>query len=94
MAATPGERSLIGRAGAHAKWARTTDRKAATAPARKGYMARFERLVDPNNELPEGERAIRAQHAMHEHMARAALASVKARAAKRAAAQPRTGRAA
>ncbi len=44
------------------------DSKAVTAAARKGFMARFEREVDPDGVLPPEERLRRAQHAMKAHM--------------------------
>lgn len=63
------------------RWSRVDDRRAATAPARKGFMARFDREVDPNGELSDDERARRAELAMRAHMSRLALASAKRRAA-------------
>lgn len=62
------------------RWSKTDDRQAATAPARKGFMARFDREVDPNGELSDDERARRAELAMRAHMSRLALASAKRRA--------------
>lgn len=73
-----------GRAGAHVSWARTQDRPARTLPARMAFMARFEREVDPDNELTPAERAARAEHALKAHMALMRLA--KARKARRRAA--------
>jgi hypothetical protein len=56
-------RSQIGRIGAHASWAKTEDRSARTAPARRAMLDKFEREVDPNNELTPAERAERAESA-------------------------------
>ena len=40
---TPEQRSDRARLGAHAMWAKTTDRTARTAPLRNGLLAKFER---------------------------------------------------
>lgn len=82
MALSPSERSMRARIGAltlHSRY----DSKELTASAHRGFMARFEREVDPSGALPESERARRAQSAMRAHMARLALASAKARAARK-----------
>lgn len=81
---TPTERTLRARLAAHASWANTADRSARTAPARRAYMKRFERQVDPDGSLDSAERARRAEHAMRAHMTRAALKSAQARRHKRA----------
>lgn len=60
---TPEERSLRARMAAHESWARTGDRSARTAPARKAAMDRYERQVDPEGTLDPAERARRAEHA-------------------------------
>lgn len=83
----PEERALIGRIAAHTKWANTADRSAATAPARKASLDRFERQVDPDGVLPPGERAIRAGHARKAFFQRMALLSVQARRARAHAAE-------
>lgn len=74
--------AAFGRIGAHTRWARTADRSTATAAARQGFMARFEREVDPDGVLSPAERAIRADHARKAHMQRLAMASAAARKAK------------
>jgi hypothetical protein len=56
-------------------WSRTVDRTARTEPGRKGFLARFEREVDPEGVLPESERARRAEHARKAYMQKLALAS-------------------
>ncbi len=71
---TPSERRLQARLAAHARWAQTGDRAAQTARARAGFMARFEREVDPDNSLAPDERARRAENAMRAHMLRLRLA--------------------
>jgi len=76
---TPSERSLRARLAVHTSWARTSDRSARTAPARRAALQRFERQVDPDGVLAPDERAQRAQQAMRAHMARLALRSVQAR---------------
>jgi hypothetical protein len=76
---TPEQRSLRSRIAGHQKWANTENPSAATEPARKAFMARFEREVDPNNELAPTERARRAEHARKAYFARLALASARAR---------------
>jgi hypothetical protein len=82
MAMTPEQRSLRGRIGAyslHAKY----DSRATTEPARRAFLSRFEREVDPDGVLPEPERLRRAEYARKAYFARLALASAKARAARR-----------
>ena len=51
-------RSLVARAAAHTRWARTADRTAATAPARAAFEARFEHEVDPERVLPTGSACV------------------------------------
>ncbi len=63
----------------HESWARTEDRAARTAPARKAMLARFERQVDPAGVLTPAERARRAEHARKAYYARLALKSAKSR---------------
>lgn len=72
-----------GRLGAHATHARH-DSRAITAPARLGFLAKFEREVDPDGTLDPAERAKRAEHARKLHMARLALKSAEVRRAKKA----------
>jgi hypothetical protein len=79
---TPEERALRSRIAAHVKWASTPDPTAATERARAAALDRFEREVDPDGTLDPKERARRAEHLRKAHMARLALASAKARAAK------------
>lgn len=71
--------SVAGRIGAHESWARTEDRSARTAPARRAFNDRFEKLVDPEGVLPPAERSSRAEHARKAHFLRMALKSAQAR---------------
>ena len=71
--------SLRGRMGAHALHAKVADPTAHTAPARKAFLDRFEREVDPDGILSPAERARRAEHARKAYFGRLALASAKAR---------------
>lgn len=50
-----------------------------TANARKAFVERFERDVDPDGVLPASERQRRAEHAMRAYMTRLALRSARAR---------------
>ncbi len=55
------------------------DAREVTAPARKAFLDRFEREVDPDGTLPADERTRRAKSAQREQMARLALRSHTAR---------------
>lgn len=68
---------------ANTRWALESDRSAATSPARSAFLKKFEFEVDPNGQLPEAERALRAQNALRAHMARLRLASARSRNAGR-----------
>lgn len=76
MAINP-TKAAAGRIGAHTRWAKEPDRRAATAPARKGFRARFEREIDPDGVLSPAELAIRTDHAISAHMGRLALAKAR-----------------
>ena len=82
MSLTPEQRSLRGRIGAHVQWSRERDPSGRTAKARAAFLARFDREVDPNNELPAEERIRRAEHARQAYFARLAFASARARSKK------------
>jgi hypothetical protein len=79
---SPAERRLRGRAGAFAMLARNDPRETSRA-GRDAAWARFLDQVDPDRQLPEGERDRRAEAARRSHMASIALKSVQARAARR-----------
>jgi hypothetical protein len=76
---TAAQRVLRAKAAADASWANTSDRAARTEPARRAALARFERQVDPNNELPEDERHRRAASARRSYFRRLALRSAQTR---------------
>lgn len=68
---------LYGRIGAHVAHARHGG-ETMTAKARERFLARFEREVDPDNQLSPEERQRRAEHARRAYMARlAALSAAK-----------------
>lgn len=76
---TPTERSLRSQIAAHESWARTPDRSARTANARKAMLEKFAHQVDPDGTLPPAERAKRAESLRRAHFKRLALKSVQAR---------------
>lgn len=76
---TPEQRSLRARIAAHSLHAHIADPSAHTAPARRAFLDRFEREVDPNGVLPEVERRRRAEHARKAYFAKLALKSAQAR---------------
>jgi hypothetical protein len=71
MALTPTERSLRGQIAAHDSWARTEDRAARTANARKALDEKF--LAEA------GDDPVRAAHLRKAHFARMSLKSAQAR---------------
>lgn len=73
------DRVLVARIAAVERWARTSDRTEATAPARRGLTAKFEREADPDGVLPPEERARRTDLLMRAHMLRMARRSAQAR---------------
>lgn len=79
MSLTPAQRSLRASIAANARLA-NEDPVAMTAPARKAFLDRFEKQVDPDGVLDPAERARRAEHARKAHFKRLALASARARA--------------
>ena len=85
MALTEPQR-LRNQLGAHTQWSRESDRPGRTAKARKAFLDRFEREVDPDGVLPTQVRAQMAESARKAYFTRLALQSVRARKA-------RTGRA-
>lgn len=72
-------RRLAALAAAHASWANTKDRTARTAPARRAFLDRFERQVDPEGILSAAERAVRAEHARKAYFAALAVKSAQKR---------------
>lgn len=55
------------------------DAKLTTAAARRAFMDRFEREVDPDATLPLDERVRRANHARRAYFLRLSLISARAR---------------
>lgn len=74
----PEEMARRGRIGALRLHA-THDSREVTAPARKAFLARFEREVDPDGVLTVEERLRRAEFARRAHFTRLAHASAKSR---------------
>jgi hypothetical protein len=77
------DRILRARMAAHLLHAQITDPSGHTAPARAAFLSRFEREVDPDGILDPQERARRAEHAKKAYFLKLALASAKARTARR-----------
>jgi hypothetical protein len=79
-AADASDRTQIAQIAALERWAlHCTDRAAATAPARKALVDRWDRIVDPAGELEPAERAKRAKAAKSAHYRRMALVSAQKR---------------
>jgi hypothetical protein len=81
---SPAERSLRARLAAHTLHARRDSRQT-TAIARAGFLARFEREVDPDGVLDPSERRRRAEQARRAYFVRLSLAALEARRATRTA---------
>lgn len=79
MAQSAEERSIQARIAASERWAKAKDRPAATAAARGGLRAKFEREADPDGTLTPEELEFRVQHLQKAHMLRMTLAAKKAR---------------
>lgn len=77
------DRVLRARMAAHLLHAQISDPAEHTAPAGAVFLSRFEREVDPDGVLDPQDRARRAEHAKKAYFIKLALASRKARAAKR-----------
>ena len=80
---TPEQRTMRARIAANTRWSRE-DPKPGAERGQRGLHARFLREVDPDGTLPQAERERRAEAAYRAHMARLALASSKARTARKA----------
>ncbi len=74
----PEHRQLRARIAAHAMHARHDGRRV-TRSARKAFLDRFEREVDPDDVLPHQERARRADQARRSYFCALALKSAQAR---------------
>ncbi len=75
---TPAERSMRASIAAQTRWS-NTDRRQASADARRRQLERYEAQVDPEGVLAPEERAKRADNALRADMQRLALKSAKAR---------------
>jgi hypothetical protein len=80
---TPEQRRLRASLAAHELWAKEPDRSARTAAARRAFLAKLEREVDPQGILPPEERARRVENLRQAHMKRMALAASRARRRKK-----------
>lgn len=76
MPLSPSELTQRARLGAHALHAQG---KTNTEPARKAFLDRFEREVDPDGKLDLKERARRAEHAKKAYFTRLSLKAATAR---------------
>jgi hypothetical protein len=83
LSLTPEQRRLRASIAAHVQWSREPDPSVRTATARRAFMDRFDREVDPDGTLDPAERARRAEHARKAYFAQLALKSSKARAARK-----------
>jgi hypothetical protein len=75
---TPEQRSQRARIAAHTLHSRV-DSRVHTAPARKAFLDRFEKQVDPDGVLPDAERRRRAESAKAAYFTRLAYKSAVAR---------------
>ncbi len=75
----PEDRVLVAQIAAAERWGRTTDRTAATAPARAGLRAKYAREIDPDGTLDPAELERRVDSLMRAHMLRMSLAAKTAR---------------
>jgi len=72
-------KAAAGRIGAHTLWAKVDNPAAHTAPARKAFLDRFERQVDPDGLLDPVVRARKAEHARKAYFLGLAAKSAAAR---------------
>jgi hypothetical protein len=75
----PSERSEHGKIAANIRWAKESDRTAATRKAREAAFQRFLDEADPDGVLLERERVKRAKNLQSAHLARVRRASLKSR---------------
>lgn len=83
MSQTPAQRVLQARMAAYTLHSKV-DSRAHTANARRGFLASFERKVDPDNKLAPEERLRRARAARNAHMLNLARKSAAKRSAGKA----------
>lgn len=84
-ASNESDRRMVASIAANSRWAKESDRTAATQAARDGFLRRFEDEVDPERVLSPAERSRRAESARKAYYQRLALKGAQARRAKRAA---------
>lgn len=77
-------RRTSARIAANARWSKQ-DTVEGTKPARRGFLAKLAREIDPDGVMPESELAPRVERARLAHMQRMTLASAAARARRAAA---------
>jgi len=82
-ASDPADRFMAASIASNTRWAVEPDRTRATSVGRAAFMARFDDEVDPERALPPAERARRAESARKAYFMRLALASAKARRARK-----------
>lgn len=78
-AADPAVRRTAAAIAAHSKWAKTSAVDG-TKSARRGFLAKFEREVDPDGILSPAERDRRARNALKAYMGQLSLRSRTVRA--------------
>lgn len=76
---------MLGRVGAHSKWAKTRNRTAATEAARQGFLAKLAREVDPDGLMSPAELSAAVESARRAHYQLMALRSSQVRAKRRSA---------
>ena len=72
------QQAAWGRIGGLTAWSRH-GAETMLGPARRGFIARFEHMVDPTGNLSPDERARRAQRALRAHMLQLAARSAEVR---------------
>jgi hypothetical protein len=77
-ALTPEQRSALARVAAHVLHSQV-DPTAHTEPARRAFLSRLEREVDPERKLTPAERSRRAEHAKKAYFGRLSFKSAAAR---------------
>ena len=85
---TSSQRSQRARKAANSSWARTPDPAARTAAARRSFLDRFEREVDPDGSLRPDERQRRAASARRAYFVGMALKSSRRRSRKASGGSP------
>ena len=79
---SPTERSMRARIAAHTLHSKVDSRQH-TEPARRAFLSRFEKQVDPDGTLPEAERLRRAEHAKQAYFTALSYKAARARSQRR-----------